>query len=169
MNITMNEDDVSNRGRFETLKEGVKALFNKVSVDIERAKNNARGVKLIDDKLARIKQRYPREIYALEQANQERAREEAAVTLIAGWAGAAALKVCPEIVDDCDPDIEHDVSRMLISAEVAFEELGGDMDCELMRLNNQALKEDHGMSDTQCDVYNALESAEAILQMFRDI
>lgn len=161
------EDDLSNRARFNTLKEGVKSLFNKVVRDVDNARS-ARDHALIDDKLTRINRRYARALYALEQSAAQNTQEEAALSLIAEWAGAQALKVCPEIVDETDVEIESDVSRMLVSAEAMLEELQTGPLKVLLRINNEALMESQNLNKDQVEIYNALEAAEEVLEMYQD-
>lgn len=161
--MTMESEDLSNRARFEALKKGLKDLFHKVGQDLKAARLEQ------DPEINRIVERVDKK-YRLEQhyigaEGFEQEREVLVERLIAKWSGAQILLQIPEIVDETTPEIEEDVSTMLVKAEVCLEELAdGYWDEAALRAQEEYLIETFEFNDEQCRLYNGLQSAENLLE-----
>ena len=75
----------------------------------------------------------------------------------------------PELLDDTTPEIEADVSDMLISAEAVLETLqDGQASPELLEAQNELLKDTYGFSVEQCALFAGLEAAEDVLEIYQE-
>lgn len=156
----------TNRDRYNDLRGGIRALFSKIASDIDSARAHS-DKPVLADKLSRLNKRYAAAIADIR--NSESANEKVIDRLITEWSGAQGLLIMPELLDDTDPDIEADVSDMLIGAEAKLETLqDGQASPELLEAQNELLKETYGLSDEQCTLFAGLEAAEDILEVYQE-
>ena len=157
---------MTNRERYTDLRNGITELFGRIASDLGEARQFA-DCKPLGDKLARLQKNYAPAIADMQKQNQ--GNPLVIDRLISDWSGAQALSVMPELLDDTDPDIESDVSGILISAEAVLESLReGCAALELLEVQNAALKELYGFDDQACAMFSKLDTAEEVLEIYQE-
>lgn len=159
-------DTPTNRERYNDLRKGISALFTQIASDIQNAAAHYEA-EPIAEKLERLKKRYGAAIADI--GAREKANDSVIDKLVSEWSGAQGLIIMPELLDDTDPDIDNDVSDMLISAEAALEGLAdGHLTPELREAEFDALKELYGFDETQCEMLTRLNAAEEVLEIYQE-
>lgn len=157
---------MTNRERYTDLRKGITELFGRIASDLGEARQFV-DCKPLAEKLSRLHKRYAPAIADMQKKSQ--GNPLVIDRLISDWSGAQALTVMPELVDDSDPDIESDVSGILVSAEAVLESLReGCAAFELLEVQNTSLKELYGLNDHECAMFSKLDTAEEVLEIYQE-